>query len=989
MKRSTNVRIMSDRNLQFEHLEDRRVLTFFLPSGLSEVNVVQDADATIVLRSYEVRGEAPKFTQAANGQLELSENGDLLYTPNADYLGQDEFSYQIGNGEPQTVAITVWESLYAVPDWFQVSSDSSPETLDVISNDYVFSSSYQGLHIDAFASWLGSEYFWRNETENLTIVEATANNGGSVAVVDNMLTYTPMTGFAGVESLTYVIEDHLGHRSEAQVTVEVGSTTNNEFFSSEAEFMQHQVDEWMARQATSLTCCSWPILIDSGQVVFGQDAFFARGADLLSEVSNDAGAFREIQQGDIVKSDGDFLYYVTNEIEQFDWIRLGDEAFVADQVANQFDSYLTIVNVSDPSAPVVASTIGFDNHIENLFLDGNRVALLNGDNSITVLDTSDPTSPQTVFESAVNGIHKDAQLVDGHLYVVSDHVGVDLPTAKELLPEDTIATSPAPYINALLNKGSEGILPHIVAGDVNGGIVSMIDWSDIQRDGQSRITSISTFDISGDSASPVDLETISSGHQGAGAVYFSSNAIYVQTAQTINKFAYEMDGVGVDFAAMGDLPTGDSGWFNGSLSMNEFEGNLQVVFSGWWNSATVNVYVMAQDETALNVVGSLNDIAPGEQVYSTHFLGNRAYVVTFEQIDPFFVIDLSDPTNPLVAGELKVDGFSNHLLPINDELVIGIGRNADPQTGFFSGLQISLFGVSDPENPVLVDRYSFEGGRSTWSALIDSAFGTADGNGVTFDFENRTLALPIYSQSGWNWFGEDVEQIFTGNQSAVALFNVDSSGITEIGQVDFDDRAERTVLVGDHLVYMSGDTIKVADRGTPSAVIASVDLPKTTREIEDETAHDMNDDGITTPLDALLMINEVNKIGFGDMNSVAGQMHQNGSSDLATKIDVNNDGEFSPMDPLMVINTLNAVSSEATLSVVSNANVNLTESAQAAEIVPNQGNDVFQLTGDGDPTNNRIDRAPIQATFDLDAVFAGSEEDQVPEWRSMSFLDLD
>lgn len=106
---------------------------------------------------------------------------------------------------------------------------------------------------------------------------------------------------------------------------------------------------------------------------------------------------------------------------------------------------------------------------------------------------------------------------------------------------------------------------------------------------------------------------------------------------------------------------------------------------------------------ALEEVGTLEDLGIGESVQSVRFLGDMAYVVTFRQTDPLYAIDLSDPTDPEALGELKITGFSEYLHPVGDGLLLGIGREATEE-GFDTGFKASLFDVSDPTNPIEVDK---------------------------------------------------------------------------------------------------------------------------------------------------------------------------------------------------------------------------------------------------------------------------------------------
>ena len=118
----------------------------------------------------------------------------------------------------------------------------------------------------------------------------------------------------------------------------------------------------------------------------------------------------------------------------------------------------------------------------------------------------------------------------------------------------------------------------------------------------------------------------------------------------------------------------------------------------------------------MKVVGKVEKLAEGEKIYSVRFMQNRAYLVTFKQIDPLFVIDLEDPTNPKVLGELKIPGFSNYLHPYDETTLIGLGKDSG---NWNAGLKLSLFDVSDVKNPKEIDNYVFENGRGDSIALND------------------------------------------------------------------------------------------------------------------------------------------------------------------------------------------------------------------------------------------------------------------------------
>jgi uncharacterized secreted protein with C-terminal beta-propeller domain len=126
-----------------------------------------------------------------------------------------------------------------------------------------------------------------------------------------------------------------------------------------------------------------------------------------------------------------------------------------------------------------------------------------------------------------------------------------------------------------------------------------------------------------------------------------------------------------------------------------------------------NVYVLDED---LEVVGSLEGLAPNERMYSARFVGDRCYLVTFKKVDPFFVIDLSDPESPTVLGELKIPGYSDYLHPYDENHIIGLGIDAYDMGTFawFQGVKLSLFDVTDLENPKEISKYNI-GDRGTTS----------------------------------------------------------------------------------------------------------------------------------------------------------------------------------------------------------------------------------------------------------------------------------
>jgi hypothetical protein len=147
------------------------------------------------------------------------------------------------------------------------------------------------------------------------------------------------------------------------------------------------------------------------------------------------------------------------------------------------------------------------------------------------------------------------------------------------------------------------------------------------------------------------------------------------------------------------------------------------------------VYVLDEQ---LNIVGELEEIAPDESIFSARFMGDRLYLVTFQQIDPFFVIDLSSDT-PKILGELKIPGFSNYLHPYDEEHVIGIGRDTkeiENNRVKQLGIKISLFNVADVNHPKVVDDFVIGDGSTQSEALYNH-------KAFFFDKTRDVLSIPI------------------------------------------------------------------------------------------------------------------------------------------------------------------------------------------------------------------------------------------------------
>ena len=200
------------------------------------------------------------------------------------------------------------------------------------------------------------------------------------------------------------------------------------------------------------------------------------------------------------------------------------------------------------------------------------------------------------------------------------------------------------------------------------------------------------------------------------------------------------------------------------FSLDEYNDTFRVATtngSGMVQTATESsIYVY---DSAMKLAGKVTGLGKGEKIYSVRFIKDLAYVVTFKTTDPFYVVDLSNPKNPVVAGELEIPGYSSYLHPLTENIILGLGREDNK-------VKLSLFDVSDPENPSELDKYL---GNFYWSEALDNHkaflqkandslfFLPGDAGGYVFSYAGKKLDLvKAVAQSGLkravyigdNWF---------------------------------------------------------------------------------------------------------------------------------------------------------------------------------------------------------------------------------------------
>ena len=202
-------------------------------------------------------------------------------------------------------------------------------------------------------------------------------------------------------------------------------------------------------------------------------------------------------------------------------------------------------------------------------------------------------------------------------------------------------------------------------------------------------------------------------------------------------YKFSLNGSKMTYLNKGSVP----GQILNQFSMDEYDGYFRIATTmismrgARDNGSSNNLYIL--DDT-MNICGKIEGIAKGEEIYSVRFMGERGYIVTFKTVDPLFVIDLKDPTKPEILGALKIPGYSDYLHPYDENHIIGFGKDTIEVSGggFYMGMKIALFDVSDVNNPI--QKFSeVIGDRGTDSELLQNH------KALLFSKEKNLLAFPI------------------------------------------------------------------------------------------------------------------------------------------------------------------------------------------------------------------------------------------------------
>ncbi len=520
-----------------------------------------------------------------------------------------------------------------------------------------------------------------------------------------------------------------------------------------------------------------------------------------------------VDEADLVKTDGSYIYSISDSRVLITDARNPADLTAGAELLLEPEMYPQQLFLSGDTLVVMGSQYGIAPMKGEINAEmAPHISLT----SVFLYDISNPSSPEFLRKIGTEGDLNGARLTDGILYYVTN-VYPDIWMMGE---GEEVELRPMTFDSASGNEFTAlpydriSILPGTMEGSYS--IVTAIDLEN-----------------------PVENEVSTEGFLGGNeqlymtkeSLYLTASAyvpmeeqesdenismdIWIPQLANTEVFKFALDKTDITFIASNEV----KGTLLNQFSMDEHNGFFRIVTTeglAWDETSPSKNHLFILDG-GMEQVGSVEDLAEGERIYSARFMGDKAYMVTFKETDPLFIIDVAIPSSPKVLGELKIPGFSNYLHPLGEDHLIGFGSDTKLESSkagearvVTGGMKISLFDVSDFENPVEKDT-EIIGGRGTTSAL------QYDHKALFTHQEKNLYGFPIaiYEETNGDYieFEGEGAMIYTitpeGIEQTADLIN-ESSAQYE----DWNSSIRRIIYIEDTLFTVANSEITSYDLGS-------------------------------------------------------------------------------------------------------------------------------------------------------------------------------
>lgn len=414
-------------------------------------------------------------------------------------------------------------------------------------------------------------------------------------------------------------------------------------------------------------------------------------------------------------------------------------------------------------------------HIAEMYVSGNRLILLVECNEYEEVDggadykraylgftdettmavcydITDRTAPVESWRIYQDGGYVSSRLIGNQLVVISDYY-VDITRDEETVVENCIPK--ATCVNGQIERVDKDRIT-VMENVCDSGYIVV---STLNTDDKNTLKTQAVLGAGENVYCTTETLYATSTEYSA---YAGAKEIFGANSSETQIYKFDIRNCDVKYLGCGSV----EGRTLNQFSIDEYNGYLRIATTSdaSFTDSVSQLYVL---DSNLKTVGKADGIGEGENIKSVRFNGNTAYVVTFIQTDPLFVIDLSDPTAPTVKGELKIPGFSAYLHPVGENLVLGVGSDGN-ENGLNGGMKVSLFDVSNPEKPVECDKVTVDAISTAQRHVYVNSMAYYDHKALCWNGEKNTMYIPYGKDDNFS-VGDEIESRNIGNILAVCV----------------------------------------------------------------------------------------------------------------------------------------------------------------------------------------------------------------------------
>jgi uncharacterized secreted protein with C-terminal beta-propeller domain len=783
----------------------------------------------------------------SGGQVTISADGkSVTYTPAQDYFGRDSFTYTVDDQLTATVFVEVLR--YVRDDSLAVSAGSTGNVLKVLLNDPM--SDYSGAGLISAVS------------------VTTAGGSVEIAADGKTVLYTPAAGFSGLDSFTYTLDD----KQVATVEVQVVESAQDFFvgFASYEEFREWLIQDALDRYDSEFGKSRnfFPFAYDRGFALSSTTSLQTISADSSPSFSTTNVQVAGVDEADLVENDGEHLYFISGT----DLIVI--KAHPADELAEvgrySIDGTPIGMYLHEGRLTIISQKFGLATNSNRA--DGGVVLLdliyqprtqADPKTIVTVLDISNPADPEFIKQTSINGTYVESRSVEGSVSVVVNSGAMVLPRPIVSTQTDdslTITNNSRirtgdlgnnqfffpGYGSGILESSEEyearvranfdtllaDLLPQYETQDAAGIattdlLSNPLDWHRVLTNPDNQLLSVVEFNAANDSETAPDVESILTSK--ADEVYATRDHFYVfgnsyengHQQTLIQQFSWA-DGGTTELVGIGRV----EGRLLDQFAIDVSDDQLRLVLSVYRTTETgrraaSDLVILENSNGLFQATGSLLDIARGQTAKAVRFEGDLAFVSTFRTASPLNVIDLSHPECPEFIGQIRTAGQVDYMQMIDSTHLVVLGSNA---TNYNSGpLTLSIYDVSDPSNPDLLDRDVL--------AAYSSSIAQDDHHAFQWYAEHKTLAIPYSANIPRPFYyrGLFADQD-VGPNYELKTFKIDVSlgddeaTITSNGSLSQPGEVLRSAFIGDNLYSLGNQQVQVTNINAPGDDLQTLDL---------------------------------------------------------------------------------------------------------------------------------------------------------------------